>query len=215
MKNRNKQISEFFDSRAETYDEVHPAHILGGLQSKIDTVKYVSKDAQTILDLGAGTGLELKYIFEKNSNAIVDCVDISNGMLEKLKEKYSDKKINIFCEDYFKFNFEKEKYDCVISIMSFHHFVPKDKLKLYRSILSTLKSNGIFVYSDYCAKDLTEEKFFQSELKKLIAANSPEVWSYDVPTYPKTDIDLLKKAGFTKVEIKWQTEYNVCIVASK
>lgn len=216
MKNRNKQISEFFNSKAEIYDEVHPTHLLGNLQSKIDAVKYVPETAGKILDLGAGTGLELQYIFEKNKNTNVDCVDISNGMLNKLKEKYGGKNnVNIFCEDYFKFNFKKEKYDCVISIMSFHHFVPKDKLKLYRSIFKTLKTGSVFVYSDYCALDLKEERFFQSELKRLIKNNDPEVYSYDVPAYPETDINLLKKAGFKKAEIKWQAGSTVCIVANK
>ncbi|MCL1901110.1 MAG: hypothetical protein FWG51_01795 [Firmicutes bacterium] len=64
-------------------------------------------------------------------------------------------------------------------------------------------------------KSLKEEKFFRSELKKLIVKNSEEVFSYDIPTYPDTDITLLKKAGFKSVEVKWHFDCNVCILAVK
>ena len=215
MKNRNKQVGKFFNSVADTYDMVHLEHIDGGLQSKIDTVKFIPNSAIKILDLGAGTGLELEFIFDKNKNAEVDCVDISQGMLDKLKEKYRNFRINIFCQDYFKFNFQPEKYDAVLSIMSFHHFSDIEKEKLYQLIFSTLTVDGVFVCSDYCAKNKEEEKFFRRELKKLMAEKSEEVFSYDIPTYPKTDIDLLKKVGFSDVEIKWQNNCNVCITAYK
>ena len=42
-----------------------------------------------ILDLGCGTGIDLEEIFKKCPKANVTAIDMSQGMLEKLRDKFS------------------------------------------------------------------------------------------------------------------------------
>jgi len=214
---RAKLVAEHFDRDVENYETRQIDFV--GIQSKIDTIKFVPPGAKKILNLGAGTGLELEYIFAANPNAEVDCVDISIKMLEKLKQKYSDKKINIVCKDYFKHDFGKAKYDCVVSLMSFHHFVAAEKRVLYGKIFESLKDGGVFIYNDIFASSLEEEKQNLELLKRA------DLQDYDIPTYPQTDIDLMTAVGFSNVEKKWiETKYRAkidmvvnigCIAAEK
>ena len=60
-----------------------------------------SKKKIDILDLGSGTGSFLMLI--KKKNFYVDCVDISEEALLKLKKKYKNKNIQIFNSDFIDF----------------------------------------------------------------------------------------------------------------
>lgn len=100
---------------------------------------------EKVLDLGCGTGLELDEIFSLFPEIEVTGVDLCREMLDKLAQKHPDKNLKIVCSDYFRFDLQKGHWDAVISFESLHHFLPGDKLVLYRKIRESLKDNGIFL----------------------------------------------------------------------
>ena len=75
---RNQKQRSFFNEKIDTYDDVHSTF----METKKTIADNLDKDTIEILDLGAGTGLELIHVFELFPNAKVKVIDISEKMLE-------------------------------------------------------------------------------------------------------------------------------------
>jgi tRNA (cmo5U34)-methyltransferase len=208
------KIGVFFDNRAESYDAVHLTHI-GGIDSKKQAAQYIPQKTEKLLDLGAGTGLELEFIFDRLPDIQIDCVDLSEKMLERLEAKYTGKRVNIFKRDYLQFDYKEDYYDCVLSVMSFHHLQKVEKKKLYKLIFGTLKDGGVFLLGDYIAKDKQEEERCLKEYRKAAKENKDEEFHFDTPTCLDTDRELLQAAGFTDISIPWRVKSNALILAYK
>ena len=130
-----EKMDDFFAKRVNDYDE----HMLNNIQGSEEFYDYTAsllpKDFKSkILDLGCGTGLELEKYFQLNSDAYVTAIDLSVAMLNKLKEKFSDKNIEIILGSYFDVPFGEFKYDGAVSVESLHHFTKEEKLTLYKKI---------------------------------------------------------------------------------
>ncbi|WP_219718403.1 class I SAM-dependent methyltransferase, partial [Clostridioides difficile] len=111
----------------------------------------------SLLDIGCGTGLELASIYRKFPNVQITGIDLSKEMMSKLKEKYSDKNIDLILADYFEYPFEQEKYDAALSFETLHHFKYQKKQKIYKKLFQTIKPGGYYVECDYMACCLEEE----------------------------------------------------------
>jgi tRNA (cmo5U34)-methyltransferase len=76
---------------------------------------------KSLLDLGIGTGLELKAIFNRFADIHVTVMDIAENMLEFLKEKYKRcyviGQISRLHMSYLDYNYEEKEYDAVISVL--------------------------------------------------------------------------------------------------
>lgn len=57
------------------------------METKKTLADNLDKDTSKILDLGAGTGLELIHLFEIYPNASVTVIDISENMLNELSKR--------------------------------------------------------------------------------------------------------------------------------
>ena len=80
---RNQKQRTFFNEKIDTYDDVHVTY----MDTKKTLGNSLDKDTKKILDLGAGTGLELIYVFELFPSAEVTVIDITENMLEELKKR--------------------------------------------------------------------------------------------------------------------------------
>jgi ubiquinone/menaquinone biosynthesis C-methylase UbiE len=99
---------------------------------------------KTILDLGCGFGESCKWYVTKGAEKVIG-IDISENMIKKAKECFSDKKIeyvNISMEE---FDFPKNYFDSVFSSLAFHYVDNFDSL--LKKIRYILKSNGELVFS--------------------------------------------------------------------
>lgn len=74
---RNKENIEFFNEKADGYDEVHKEF----MNTKAMLTENIDIDAKKVVDLGAGTGLELYEFFDKFPNARVKAIDLSEACL--------------------------------------------------------------------------------------------------------------------------------------
>ena len=130
---RNQKQRTFFNEKIDSYDDVHSTY----METKKTLGDSLDKETKKILDLGAGTGLELIHVFELFPSAEVTVIDITENMLEELKKRsFAD-------------------HVAVISTSALHHFKIEEKIKLYKKIYDCLKENGQFINCDKIA--LTQE----------------------------------------------------------
>lgn len=91
-----EKMGEFFSKRLDGYEEHQLNAIDGAREFYPFTASLLPmQNAATVLDLGCGTGLELGYYFKLNPTAKITGIDIAEDMLIALKEKFSEKAINI------------------------------------------------------------------------------------------------------------------------
>ena len=190
LKERNEDMRSFFAEKASTYDEVHGQQEL--MDTKLSIPPVLPEHTETLLDLGAGTGLELIAIFERFPDVKVTAVDITAEMLAELEKRPFASKVKIVCGDFFSVDFGNG-YDAVISSSALHHFDREEKAKLYRKIFDALKPGGVFINADCIASKLEDEEFVFSEYRNNRAAYK----HLDTPLYVGTEEALLREAGFT------------------
>jgi tRNA (cmo5U34)-methyltransferase len=215
-----EDMAAFFDRRADDYD----LHMSDG--NDLYETEFVSlfkdipvTDARlTILDLGFGTGAELKYIFDKVPNARIVCVDVSQKMLDILRKEYSEylKNIDIICDSYLKMEFGEERFDYVVACSTLHHLLSEDKLTLLNRINHSLKETGCLLVQDYIA--LTEEDELSQREKYLDLLNGGvidknRIYHIDIPLTVAHEEEILKTAGYKLVKSERTGENYVNIVA--
>jgi ubiquinone/menaquinone biosynthesis C-methylase UbiE len=156
-----------------------------------------------VLDLGCGTGISTRALFEKGFKKILG-IDISDGMLEKAREFAEANSLSIPKTNYFLGSAEeidqalpKRKFDLISAFAAFHWFCTE---KALTQIKTALKTDGLFVIVE---NDLAPQNFEGSdqidkrELWELIGSlkGSP----VNDPKAGFDPISVLEKNGF-KVE---------------
>ncbi|MPM46875.1 tRNA (cmo5U34)-methyltransferase [bioreactor metagenome] len=213
-----EQMSDFFTARVEGYDDHMINTVEGCKEGYIKMAELLPKEVTELLDLGCGTGLELDEIFKIKPNIKVTGIDLTQAMLDKLKQKHPNKNLKLINESYFDYDFGICKYDAAVSFQTLHHFSHEDKLKLYKKIFNALKTNGEYIECDYMVESQEDEDFYYSENKRIREEqNIPEgeFYHYDTPCTIDNQIKLLTKAGFKVVKKHWRMENTTIIVAKK
>lgn len=210
----------FFNRRATDYD-LHMSDLSYYETSLIELVLNIQPTSEkiTILDLGCGTGAELKYIFEKAPNAQVLCMDISEGMLEKLHETYKEysKNIETVCGSYLGVDFGVNKYNYVIACNTLHHILKEDKLIVYKNILKALKPKGSMLISDYIVNE-EEENQIRAKYLEIVNSgflNANEIYHIDIPLSSNSEKELLEATGFASIRMDSFENGDVRIIAMK
>ncbi|MBR5370179.1 MAG: class I SAM-dependent methyltransferase [Bacilli bacterium] len=188
---RNEENKEFFDEKASGYDEVHKPF----MNTKKKLIEVIDNEPKNVVDLGAGTGLELTYYFDKYPNTRVKAIDLSSEMLNKLRERDFADRVDIVCGDFFTVDFGKD-VDVVMSTSALHHFLYADKIKLYKKIYDSLRDGGLFINSDYTAKDEAEEKKLIDDYENRVNRHN------DTPLSLEHEIEILKMVGFKEIEVQ-------------
>ena len=210
-----ERMDDFFTVRVIGYDEHMRTTIEGasGFYAYTASLLPMENEAR-VLDLGCGTGLELEEYFRLNPDADVTGIDLSEAMLNALREKLPDRKISLLQGSYFDISFGEKAYDAAVSVESLHHFPAELKERLYRKLHAALKDGGCFVLTDYFAEsDELETEYFQNlkQLKKEQGLPENEFFHYDTPLTADHEIQVLQRAGFSDVQIrkKWGTTFTL------
>ena len=200
-----EKMSDFFNRRLEGYEEHQLNEIEGAREFYPYTAELLPKQkGARVLDLGCGTGLELDYYFALNPEAQISGIDLALDMLNTLKKKFSKKAITIFQGSYFDVPFESNRYDAAVSVESLHHFTREDKVPLYRKVWQALVADGYFILTDYFAMAEEEEAYLMYEFNRLKAEQGiqgNEFYHFDTPLTIEHEIQALKEAGFSLVEL--------------
>jgi tRNA (cmo5U34)-methyltransferase len=202
-------IAEFFNRRADTY-EAHMQEDKAGFDQQYDAVCAcipVTPTRLSILDVGCGTGLEFKGIFNRAPNAVITGIDVAEEMLRRLKINYGERlqQITLIHDSYLSYPFGEDIYDYAVSVWSLHHLLPATKRNLYIRIRKALKPGGKFVEGDYGVSADEESQSLQEYYEKSKGLEGASDGSYhiDISLSRDTQVHLLRAAGFSKVDVVW------------
>ncbi len=214
-------MADFFDARHDRYEE-HMAQAVVGFERFYQAVARPIPETQAplrILDIGCGTGLELKAIFAKAPGALITGIDVSWAMLKRLRETYVDRidQLNLIQGSYLDLPLGEGVYDFVVAVMTLHHLKPPRKGQLYGRIRSALKTDGSYVEGDWVVSAREERRYLREYEQRV--AGLPQAggvpYHIDVPLSLPRQKRLLIRAGFSSVDVLWQEEGNSVYVARK
>ena len=210
-----EKMRDFFEARLDGYDE----HMMTNIESATAFYPFTAKMLPVIanchiLDLGCGTGLELEAYYLLCPSAKVTGIDLSQGMLSALDQKFADKDITLIVGSYFDVPLGKNVFDAAVSVESLHHFTKEEKIPLYAKLHTALKENGYFILTDYFSLSDDEEEMHRQNLTALKTEQGitdDEFYHYDTPLTVKHEIEALLEAGFSNVEVlnHWGATYTV------
>jgi len=211
-------MDDFFANRIDTYDTYILENVPGCQEGYRLMAQALPADAKTLLDLGCGTGLELKEIFALHPDAQVTGIDLSSVMLQRLREKYPDSALTLIHGSYFEHSLGQDAFDAAVSFETMHHFTPEAKLGLYRRIHDALRPSGIYVECDYMVESDEEEAYFAAENRRIrleqgIAPDA--VYHYDTPLTVAHQVELLLSASFVTVRKVWREQNTTLLIAKK
>ena len=200
-----EKMNEFFDKRLDGYDE----HMMTNIESSDMFYPYTADllpktNGAKILDLGCGTGLELEHYFKLNPSAQITGIDLTESMLNALRNKFPEKDLTLICGSYFDVPFEENSFDAAVSVESLHHFTKEEKIPLYTKLRGALKDGGYFILTDYFALSDEDERTFRNELlllKNEQGIDDNEFYHYDTPLTVEHETEALLEAGFSCVEV--------------
>ena len=132
----NKDIIEFFDSLAPTWDRdmIKSDEIISKI---LDNAKM--RAGQDVLDVACGTGVMFDYYLNRGA-ASVTGIDISPEMAKIAAAKHKDNsKVSVICDDVLSASFGK-KFDLIVVYNAFPHF--PDPVALIKRLASLLKTDG-------------------------------------------------------------------------
>lgn len=211
-------MSGFFTARTEMYDEHMLTEVEGCKEGYKKMASLLPEDCETLLDLGCGTGLELDEIFRLYPDIKVVGIDLTQSMLDKLRQKHPAKEMRLICGDYFQEPFGVSVFDSAVSFQTMHHFPKDKKLSLYKKLRESLKDGGEYIECDYMVLTQAEEDHWFSENERLRIEQGivdDEFYHYDTPCTVDNQAELLKKAGFSSVEQVFRVENTTMLVAKK
>jgi len=213
-----EKMDDFFAARIDVYDEHMLNEVEGCKEGYIKMAELIPDDTETILDLGCGTGLELDEIFKRLPNVSVVGIDLTQAMLDKLREKHPDKHIELICGNYFDVHLGENRFDIAISFQTMHHFSHAEKVELYRKIHRALRPKGQYIECDYMVTEQSvEDELFAENARIRREMNIPEgeLYHFDTPCTIDNQIAMVKKAGFSSANMVWRMENTTIIVAKK
>ena len=214
-----ERMDDFFTARVDGYDEHMRTYVEGDSAFYEYTAALLPKEkGACVLDLGCGTGLELEAYYKVNPEASVTGIDLTEAMLNALRNKFPEKEMTLICGSYFDAPLGEETYDAAVSVESLHHFTAEKKLSLYKKLRAALKKQGIFVLTDYFAESEEEEVEYFQELKRIKQEQGiadDEFYHYDTPLTAEHEMVVLREAGFSEVRLEKEWGSTCTVVAIK
>ena len=213
-----ERMEDFFASRVNGYEEHMLSAVEGCEQAYALVPSLLPVSCSNLLDLGCGTGLELKQIFKIFPDLSVTGVDLTREMLDKLKYNFPDRKINLIWGNYFDVDLETDAYDCAVSFQTMHHFNHEAKIGLYKKIFSALKDQGLYIECDYMVEIQEDEDFYFGENKRIRKElNIPEgeFYHFDTPCTIANQIAMLRQGGFDRIESVFRMGQTTILAAYK
>ena len=208
-------MGAFFDARVDEYEAHMMQHVDGADRYYEVTAQMLPlRPKMKLLDLGCGTGLELEAIFRRLPEAQVTGIDLSEKMLEKLREKFPEKRLTLYQGSYFDLPLGETAFDAVVSVQSLHHFTPERKRGLFERIRRALRPGGIFVLTDFVApNDAIEARCFAEYA--ALNVQEPGVYHFDTPLTAEHDLALMAQAGIDEPALRWREKNTVVMTAKR
>ena len=207
------KIQEQFNSVARKYDSQRRGFIPGFddfYKSSVSLLKCYNNDFKTIVDLGAGTGLLTKELYELYPDAHYILIDIAKDMLKIAEERFNGlSNFEFMVSDYVE-DIPVDDCDLISSALSIHHLEHGEKEALYKNIYKKLDKNGCFINLDqFAGSSKTINGLYnawwhdyidRSDISPEEKARGEERRKLDKENTIEETIALLKSSGFKDVE---------------
>ena len=148
--------SDEYDKSVKTSEDnnIYP---FAGYRNILNTIynHILSQSGKEILDIGFGTGVLTKKLYEKGY--MIYGQDFSSKMIELAKKKMP--KAKLFQGDFSKSlvkELTQNKYDAIIATYSLHHLSDIQKIDFIGELLLLLKENGCIYIGDVIFKSREE-----------------------------------------------------------
>jgi len=136
---------EHFNHRAATYENARSqSYFFDKVQKKVlDLAKHQDK-AETILDVGCGTGRLLRKAKNQWPNAKLIGVDAAEKMIAQAKQLFPEAEFHIAMAE--ELPLQSDSIDLAFSTLSFHHWT--NQIKGVSEVVRVLRPNGLFILAD-------------------------------------------------------------------
>ncbi len=223
-----KNIALEFNDFSKNYTNDMIGCVPHYLQLISSFVKYLPNNfnPKTILDLGSGNGNITAQLIPYFPNATFILIDASAEMIDLCRYQFKEYDI-VYVNKYFKdFLFKKESYDLIVAGFSLHHCDENEKQSIFNNINNSLKKGGVFSYSDLMiSKTNPDHPILLEKWKKFVNTNfsDGEKWSwlmehyeaFDKPTDYLVQMEWMRNAGFTNIQIHFREEYWIHLQTKK
>lgn len=213
-------IHEAFNSSVSYYDswirKAIPGYDLLFAAAR-DLLPFAGDTALHVLDLGAGTGLFAKQILDQYPASHFVLWDVADKMLDVARERFSSQpdQFSYVVRDYRSLR-DAGKFDLVISSLSIHHLVDREKRELFKKIYDILQVSGLFINIDLIKGPTRhlEEVYCHNwyDQMRQAGASEEEIQSgidrrltYDRDALLEDQLLWLREAGFTDVDCSFRT----------
>ena len=208
-----EEVRKTFQEIAERYDRYRRQLIPcfdAFYTALVDRVPFASGQNFKVLDLGAGTGLLSKFLFEKFPQAQFTLVDLAPEMLQQARERFAgSERFQYRVADYSQADLGGP-FDLVVSSLSIHHLEDSAKRELYRKIYGSLVPEGAFLNAEFvrAADPEVQRQHWDLWLQKMRAAGLSEAevgqalqrTGIDILTTVEAQVEWLQEIGFRQVD---------------
>jgi tRNA (cmo5U34)-methyltransferase len=229
QKSSISEIQQRFDNDVERFSNLDTGQLSTidatiSLQLITEAAKRINPAATALLDIGCGAGNYTLMMLSKIPNLNCTLVDLSKPMLDKAYERVSpvtSNKVEIIQGDIRNIELPNNHFDILLAGAVLHHLRDdKDWETTFTKLHKLLKPGGCLMISDLITQDTevlnnyTWEKYGdylesiggkdyrQKVLDYVAKEDSPRSLNYQ--------LDLMKKVGFSQVEILHK---NLCFAA--
>lgn len=214
------EIKERFDKDVARFSNIETGQVATidatiSLELITEAAKRIVPHASHVLDVGCGAGNYTLKMLSKLPNLNCTLVDLSQPMLDKALERVSKKtngRIEIFQGDIRNVQLKENCFDIILAGAVLHHLRDNsDWENTFTKLFTLLKPGGCLMISDLITQDNTVLNAYTWErygdyLEQVGGkAYRQNVLDYvekeDSPRSMNYQLDLMKKVGFTSVEI--------------
>jgi tRNA (cmo5U34)-methyltransferase len=182
-----------------------------------------------VIDLGAGTGALSEQILHQLTDVEMLLLDADAEMLAKAESRLGvSAALRVRASlMHGSFTDALPRVDAAVASLSLHHVHERsDKIAVYQNILSSLRAGGVLINAD---ATMPESASLAGPLRRrwaahLVANGDTESqaferfaqWAIEDRYYGlDEELDMLKEAGFTELDIRWRQGPTTVIVARK
>ena len=231
---RNMDKWEFNDAVSQVFDEM-----LGRSIPSYDRMRYLIDSIVTehiktydlaetiILDLGCSTGEQISRLQKHlQSNEFIG-LECSESMLKEASIKLGNSQnVSIQNFDLTKNELNLDECGAILSVLTLQFIPIEYRQKIMNSIYHSLTENGIFVFvekiicDNYNFSALYEKLYY--DMKHINGYSLEEIRDKKlklegvlVPVTNQFNLDLMRQAGFTKVDVFWRDLNFIGYIAMK
>lgn len=224
-----EEIKQRFDNDVERFSNLETGQVSTlDAQISLELITSASErivpHAKKVLDVGCGAGNYTLKMLSKIPNLDCTLVDLSRPMLEKAFQRVSKEtngSADIIHGDIRNVELPENNYDIILAGAVLHHLrEDQDWIDTFTKLFSLLKKGGCLMISDLVTQDSAVlNEFIWDKYGDYLESIDGKVYRQKVLDYVEKEdsprsvnyqLDLMKKVGFSSVEILHK---NLCFAA--